>query len=484
MIDPLLGDLHPLQLVDLPRFKQAIADGQQQGWNFYFPYLLFVRLGSQSTRYLWQEINGSLCLFRHRYGRKRRLDLAFPPVPYQETALQRALERITDFNQGRNARIYFIDEQDMPHLRALNDWRLSKRNPQYLYSPQDLEQLAGSQFRHLRRNIGTAKRQAEIAIQAYGPEHARPCRQLLDAWETRKENTSEGLYLQRRYALNAFHFAPQMHDRDLQGFVYRVDGQVRAFTFGGEIRPSLGCLMLAIADPDINCLSYLIRQHFFANMRECDIVNDGSDGGQNGLREMKQRFRPYGFHTPYTAKQVTRRSARITRPRREQSVEHSIPAAITNAKTIHDAANAYPRARYELRPSRLLPDQVGLFALVAFPAKTIIIPHQHFDETRLITWEALETLDQATRFKLVQYCFKNKKGLYAPKDINRIGICYFINHSCDPNLSCNEKGDFIARRDVQAGEELTADLEKNMKKTYSEFICACQSPNCRKIIRI
>jgi hypothetical protein len=87
MSSRLLSDLRPLQLTDLPRFKQAVAAGQQRGWNFYFPYLLFVRLGSQSTRYLWGEHDGSLCVFRHRHGRKHRLDLAFPPFPYQASAL-------------------------------------------------------------------------------------------------------------------------------------------------------------------------------------------------------------------------------------------------------------------------------------------------------------------------------------------------------------------------------------------------------------
>ncbi len=458
MPNPLLSDLRPLQLIDLTRFKQAIAAGQQQGWNFYFPFLLFVRLGSKSTRYLWEEADGSLVLFRHQYGRKNRLDLAFPPFPYQEAALRRALERINDFNKSYTSRIYFIDEQDMPRLQELNIFRLSKRNPQYLYSPQALSRLAGSQFRNLRRNIHHAKRQAEIQIQPFAPEYAAQCRRLLGVWEKRKANKSGSLFLQHRYALNAFHFAHQLDDRDLQGSVYLVNEQVCAFTFGGEIRPNLGCLLLAIADQEMTCLSYLVRQHFFAAMQECAIVNDGSDGGERGLGDMKQRFRPCGFHAAYTAKQITRLPPRTPGP--------------------------YPRARYELRPSRMLPDQVGLFALTAFLADDIVAPYAYFDESRLIGWKELETLDEATRYKVVQYCYKDRKGLHAPKNINSIGICYFINHSCDPNLYCNKKGDFVALRNIQAGEELTADLEKNMKQTYSEFSCACQSAHCRKIVRL
>ncbi|MBK5941223.1 phosphatidylglycerol lysyltransferase domain-containing protein [Halochromatium roseum] len=484
MSNPLLSDLRPLQLTDLPRFKQAVIAGQQRGWNFYFPYLLFVRLGSQSARYLWEERNGSLCVFRHQYARKNRLDLAFPPFPYQESALLGALERSTDFNQSDNSRIYFIDEQDMPQLRQLNLFRLTKRNPQYLFSPKALSSLAGPQFQNLRRKISLASRRMEIDIQPYGPEYAAQCRQLLNDWERQKEKQSDSVFFQRRYALNAFHFAPQLDNRDLNGFVYLVNQQVRALTFGGEIRPNVGCLLLSIADPSNADLGYFIRQHFISTMQDYEIVNDGSDGGDHGLREMKQRFRPTGFHIAYTGKQVTRLASRATTSLSNNTGESETRSLSPDTNEARHPVSRYSQARYELRPSTMVPGQVGLFALVDFVVDEIVAPYAYFDETRLITWAEFETLDEATRYKLIQYCYKDRKGLHAPKDINSLGICYFINHSCDPNLYCNKKGDYVAQRNVKAGEELTADLEKNMKKTYTQFACCCKSANCRGIIRI
>lgn len=512
LADPLISDLRPLQLTDLPRFKQAITEGEQLGWYYFFPFLLFNRLGSQSTRYVWEEAQGSLCLFKHQYGNKNRLDIVFPPFPYQESALRRAVERVNSFNQSHTSWIHFIDEKNMPQVRGLEIFRISKRSPQYLFSPQELIKMAGSRFRNLRRNINTARKQAEINIQPYGPEYAAQCRQLMAKWENKRKNNQRALHYQSRYALNAFHFTPQMEDRDLQGHVYVVNGDVSAFTFGGEIRPGIGCLLLAIADPEITCLSYLVRHHFFANMQKCQTVNDGSDGRESGLREMKQRFRPYGFHTVFTAKQVARLPDRVSslpdagqdvsppssheskahhrqdsppmaKTANEKSMEASPPS--TRRKTFQNEPTPYyPMARYELRPSRMLPDQVGLFALIPFQTEEIVVPYSYFDESRLITWEELESLDATTRDKVAQYCYKDNRGVHAPKDINSIGIFYFINHSCDPNLYCNKKGDFIALRSIQTGEELTADLEKNMKRTYSKFTCSCSSVNCRKIIRI
>ena len=57
----------------------------------------------------------------------------------------------------------------------------------------------------------------------------------------------------------------------------------------------------------------------------------------------------------------------------------------------------------------------------------------------------------------------------------------FINHSCEPN--CRSTGfDFeIAVRDIRAGDELTDDYG-SLNVDY-EFVCACGSPACRRLVR-
>jgi hypothetical protein len=134
------------------------------------------------------------------------------------------LERANDFNRSYSSRIYFIDEQDMPQLRQLNLFRLTKRNPQYLFSPQALASLAGSRFQNLRRKISLASRRMEIQIQPYGPEYAAQCRQLLNDWEKRKEKQSDSLFLQRRYALQRFSFCSPTGQPGLEGLCLSCRG--------------------------------------------------------------------------------------------------------------------------------------------------------------------------------------------------------------------------------------------------------------------
>lgn len=59
---------------------------------------------------------------------------------------------------------------------------------------------------------------------------------------------------------------------------------------------------------------------------------------------------------------------------------------------------------------------------------------------------------------------------------------YFINHSCDSNLWMKDAHTLIARRNIQIGEEVTADyaLWEADEKYVSKWTCVCSSKLCRK----
>lgn len=52
------------------------------------------------------------------------------------------------------------------------------------------------------------------------------------------------------------------------------------------------------------------------------------------------------------------------------------------------------------------------------------------------------------------------------------------NHSCDPNMG---KG-YVALKDIEAGEELTADYAQFSTKDW-EMKCSCRAKNCKGIVR-
>lgn len=58
---------------------------------------------------------------------------------------------------------------------------------------------------------------------------------------------------------------------------------------------------------------------------------------------------------------------------------------------------------------------------------------------------------------------------------------YFLNHSCNPNAWMKDTWTIVARRDVDVGEEITADyaMWEADEDYISKWDCKCGSANCR-----
>lgn len=57
-----------------------------------------------------------------------------------------------------------------------------------------------------------------------------------------------------------------------------------------------------------------------------------------------------------------------------------------------------------------------------------------------------------------------------------------VNHSCDPNAWWAGL-DVAARRNIDEGEEITLDYATFYNELMPDFVCLCDAPDCRKIIR-
>ena len=62
------------------------------------------------------------------------------------------------------------------------------------------------------------------------------------------------------------------------------------------------------------------------------------------------------------------------------------------------------------------------------------------------------------------------------------GTGYYVNHSCEPNLYMQGAYAPVAMRDIEKGEELTADyvLWEADQNYISKWDCNCGSTKCRK----
>ena len=143
--------------------------------------------------------------------------------------------------------------------------------------------------------------------------------------------------------------------------------------------------------------------------------------------------------------------------------------------------NLIPPVRIELRPSRLIPNEVGLFTVQSIGKDDVVIEASAFVEIAH-PWTVYEQLDVITQQKIMKFCCGSETGFFAPGDFNRLPICWYMNHCCEPSVGFDDDDNFVATRNIAAGEELCWDYGFAETNPDSAMQCLCGSIFCRGVI--
>ena len=144
---------------------------------------------------------------------------------------------------------------------------------------------------------------------------------------------------------------------------------------------------------------------------------------------------------------------------------------------------AIPKVLIELSPSSIA--GVGVFAATSMrEGQRIAEGISDYDYRRLISWTHLPEYDADVRAKIDAFCIGTPEGFIPPDDLdfNRLSIEWYLNHSCDGNVGFDDDGDFVARRRVAKGDELTYDYGLAESNPRFRMVCACGSSNCRGVV--
>ncbi|MCP4036614.1 MAG: DUF2156 domain-containing protein [bacterium] len=304
-----LEGLKILEVKDLARYQAAVEAGQQMGWGYYFPFLL-TRNRPGRNAILVVEDEGSLCVFNWKHGDgKPQLDVNFAPLPMNPAVLRRCIERANEFNGDRSARVMRIDAKDIDAVREVS-LRPKERKQQFIFAPEAYKDLGGKALKTVRRNVALVDRLENVEVLPFSTSHANDCHALLVDWkkEHRNAHGSNGGAGTSRRAIN---LAGTLPENILRGEVVFVDGRLVAFAFGGEIRPGLACSFERKSDKSIPGIGYFQLCNLFRSFDGVEMINDGTDTGREGLRQLKTSFRPIEMHVEYRARQ--RRSRKSER---------------------------------------------------------------------------------------------------------------------------------------------------------------------------
>ena len=142
-----------------------------------------------------------------------------------------------------------------------------------------------------------------------------------------------------------------------------------------------------------------------------------------------------------------------------------------------------PKLMYEIRPSKALVGEVGIFAVRNINKGEIIGDIDSPEEVVLLSLSDFKKLDKITQNKIKSFCVLDDEEYVLPVDMNNMGSSWYFNHSCSPNVSYDKKGNFVADRNIKKDEELFIDYGWVLTDPRdSKMKCACGSAQCRHVI--
>lgn len=117
----------------------------------------------------------------------------------------------------------------------------------------------------------------------------------------------------------------------------------------------------------------------------------------------------------------------------------------------------------------------GIFASKFIPKGTIVWTQCKMD--RFYTLEEIQNLPESYWSIINRYVYVTPSGHF----VLNWDHARFQNHSCEPNTIALNLHCDVAIRDIEPGEEITADY--GTFNLYIDLTCHCKSPSCRHVIK-
>lgn len=290
--------VHRLTLEDAQRVTEALDASGLAGAQALAAYSVpYVYLCTTLLSYWWAELHGSLCLFAESP------DGWFMPLPpLGGGPIHEPIRAAFDLMRRRNGADSPVSRIDniSPALAArleVPGYRLEAGEGDYLYRAGDLAALTGDRFKSHRALCNKIERLDRVAVAPYALRDRAECRRLLRRWQEQKQagalDPFGRLLLEDAASTHEIAWS-HFSDLGLSGTVVRVEGEIRAYTFGSWLTPATWCVLLEVADRSISGLAqYVFRETCrAAAARGAEFINTMDGAALSGLSRSKDSYHP------------------------------------------------------------------------------------------------------------------------------------------------------------------------------------------------
>jgi hypothetical protein len=291
----------PLQCVPLTseNFDLIRVAAERSGswlWAAYGPFLLSYT-ASRARAVLVCEYEGALIVLVRRKVRKQdHIDLMIPPLgDVSPGLLSTVVKHVSRFNgSDTDTRILWADLPLAAWGADMPGWTVTTYEREYIYDRDAILNMSGSDYRTLRKRVNRCEREVMPVVREYVPADHDACADLLREWQDVRESVVEPVF-DFGYTMASLDVAEIAASKNMTGIVGEIDGAIRAFAFGGELRSGVGQFFILKSDPDIVGLAETTRVELLRRLEGCRYINDAGDLGREGLTQHKEMFCPVAF---------------------------------------------------------------------------------------------------------------------------------------------------------------------------------------------
>ena len=285
--------LHPLTLDDKPIFEVYASHKQTYLSSYAFAPIFIWR---NHFQFYWTLLEDHLCVFA------KQGDDYFMPImpmgsPFSFEVVWSAFQFMLKSN--RNSQIARIENVPEEQLSIFNDMGFQSipKETEYIYRTENLAELRGNRYKQQRNAYNTfIKLFPSITCDPYQPTDRDACLNLYGTWQmSRAEKYDDEIYQAMLEDSQSAHRIGITHAEKLGlvGRVVRINGEIRAYTFGYELNCETFCVLFEISDLSIKGLAQFIYREFCKELKASyRWINAMDDSGLENLKRVKLAYHP------------------------------------------------------------------------------------------------------------------------------------------------------------------------------------------------
>lgn len=293
--------LHPLTFEDRTIFDSFASKIDMKLSSYAFAPLY---VWSHHFEYYWSLLDHHFCVFA-KYGEDFFLPILPIGQPFTYEVATTAFQYCLESNKNPQlARIENVPESLLLNFQC-DGYHSTQKETEYIYKIEDLVKLSGNGYKS-KRNVYNAfvARYPNAKLNPFCEDDKEECFTLYDDWHrSRAALSDDEIYLAMLADSASAHRIGITHAQELGliSRIVRIQGEIKAYTFGYPLSTDIFCVLFEVSNLDINGLAQFIYREFCRElMQKYKWINAMDDSGLENLKRVKLSYHPAALIPSYT----------------------------------------------------------------------------------------------------------------------------------------------------------------------------------------